>query len=209
MNKNVGQDSTSSETEGSLANLFRQKWGANASEPFKHGEQLGEQGRGGHIARVDNQAAVDARPAEQSKNSAYSGGSKQPPIVTLVVNGNGSRQVKERRDLYDLNESQDDQETPQAQRSPLQMHTHEKQKSFNSNLDQEQEEQGGETNGYHVSPSNQESRAFALHIKERRRDSNTPMKTYSQNRTIAATQGGRISMGKQVVDGDSDAQDYQ
>jgi len=214
VNKNVGRASSSSDSEGSLSkplvNPFPQKWDANASEPFKHGEHSGQQGRAGHNApHVDYQTVVNARPAEQSKNSMCAGSSKQPPNSTPVVNGNGSRQVEERRDLYDLDEFQDYQETPQAPRNPLQKHTHNKQYISISDLSQEQEEQGGETDGYHVSPSSQESRAFTLRVNQLRRDSKTPMKTYSQNRTIAATQGGRISVGEQVVDEDSDVQHNQ
>ena len=78
-----------------------------------------------------------------------------------------------------------------------------------NNLGRGQEGQGGETDGYHVSASSQESETLQLRIKQLRQGTQTPMKTYSQNRTIAASQGGRIAVREQGTGEDSDDQDSQ
>ena len=214
VNKALGHVSTSSDSGGylfrPLANPFQQKQSANAPEAFKNGEPSGQQGCGHPAPRVDEQSAAKARPAEQTKSSVSAGSSKQPSATTPVINGNGGRQVKERRGINVLDESQGaDHETPKAQKISLREHNDDRWRMPNSNLGREQEGQGGETDGYHVSPSSQGSRTLELRIQQRQQGTKTPLKTYFQSRTIAATQGGRIAVGEQAAEEDNDDQDSQ
>jgi hypothetical protein len=213
MNKDLGHVNTSSDSEGylfkPLAKPFQRKQSANAPELLKNGEQSTQQGRGHVASRVDEKAAANARLAEQSKNSASAGSSKQPSISTPVISGNGRRQVKERRDIYAIGESQGaaDQETRTNRKITLQRQHDNERLVSETNVGREQEGQGGEIDGYHVSASSQESRTLELRINQLRQGAKTPMKTYSQNRTIAASQGGRIAVEEQEAEEDSDDQD--
>lgn len=163
----------------------------------------------------------------------------QPSIDTATINGNWrQRQPKPRRDVYDLDEEDQDAagfdtHIPQ-QNAPRELNdyqqpasgrnvydpneepqhagvsdTHSSQRNVQQDRDdyerpaskcnpfEEPEGQGGETDGNHVSPSSQDSRTLETRLKQHRQ---ATLKTYSQSRSIAASQGGRIFVGKQAVE---------
>jgi hypothetical protein len=212
--KELGQLNTSSDSEGYLRKtlaedaLLKHSLKVHHERATENDASSSDRRQPGDAHDVDETTPQKTSPAKPLRDIT-SPGNLKPPLFSIrkVSRDRIHERVSERRDFtFGVNEYHhvQSQVRPTHRRSPRKKFS--KLPTSEGDISAKQG-QGEDTD--HRSPSNRES--FALEQRLAKLPGSvkikTPLKTYSRNRTIAASQGGRIPLGEQPAEDDGDDED--
>jgi len=162
----------------------------------------------GEAAGLDQTTPEKARSAMPPGDISATGIVKQPIFAIRKVSRDPKlERIHERREFtFGVNEYHivESQVQPPRRRSPRKKFGESPTARDDSGPKQSQAEAPNSNNR---SPSYRESFSLEQRLANLQRDVKTPLKTYSQNRTIAASQGGQVTPGEEPAEGDGDDED--